>query len=304
MKALHACIAAIALLAPPAMAGEVGPVPDAVRESFKLAPFYQKYLDAGGMPIVGSAKVSDAALAECAWIVGHMLKNRPDILKALGEAKVRFTVMAWNEFTTDVPEHADLTPAGYWDRRARGLGPSPDRPSVSGGEENLLAYPGDPYPTEIIPIHEFAHAIHLMALDRLDPTFDGRLQETYRKALDAGLWKNTYAAENKEEYWAEGVQSWFDNNRENDAIHNHVNTRAELTEYDPGLAALLREVFGENDWHYVKPADRDAAGRAHLAGMPENPPRFEWRKDTERYDGMADPPEDDAEAGSPCEEKE
>ena len=41
---------------------------------------------------------------------------------------------------------------------------------------------------------------------------------------------------NHHEYFAEGVQSWFDNNRENDHDHNHVNTRAEL------LAAILRHV--------------------------------------------------------------
>ncbi|MFQ5808669.1 MAG: alpha/beta hydrolase [Armatimonadota bacterium] len=30
--------------------------------------------------------------------------------------------MSEDEFTTDVPEHSDLEPAAYWDRRARGLG--------------------------------------------------------------------------------------------------------------------------------------------------------------------------------------
>ena len=44
---------------------------------------------------------------------------------------------------------------------------------------------------------------------------------------------------NDREYFAEGVQSWFDNNREPDHDHNHVNTRAELIEYDPALAALF-----------------------------------------------------------------
>ena len=46
----------------------------------------------------------------------------------------------------------------------------------------------------------------------------------------------TNAAVNHHEYFAEGVQSWFDNNRVNDHDHNHVNTRALLLEYDPGLA--------------------------------------------------------------------
>jgi hypothetical protein len=84
--------------------------------------------------------------------------------------KTRFTVMAHDEWTTDVPEHSDLRPPEYWDRRARGLGATRSRPSVSCGEENLLAMKGDPYSTENILIHEFAHAIHEMGLSTVDPT--------------------------------------------------------------------------------------------------------------------------------------
>ena len=58
-------------------------------------------------------------------------------------------------------------------------------------------------------IHEFAHAIHVWGLDTVDPTFDGRLNLAYDAAMAKGLWKDAYAASNKEEYWAEGVGSWF-----------------------------------------------------------------------------------------------
>ena len=276
------CLTPLAAL-PPALHAlvqkpEVGPVPTAIRQEFKLAEFYQKYLDADGLPIVGSEKVSDAALLECAWIIGHMLEHRPEIARTLGKSNVRFAVMAYNEFTTDIPEHAFLTPAEHWDRRARGLGPSATAPAVSGGEENLLCFPGDPYSTENISIHEFSHAIHMMAMDKLDPTFDKRLRDAYQKALAAGLWKDTYAAENPAEYWAEGSQSWFDNNREKDAIHNHVNTRDELKKYDPDLASLCLEVYGDLRWRYRKPKDRAPEDTAHLKGMNPNPPKFQWRQ--------------------------
>jgi alpha-glucosidase len=76
-----------------------------------------------------------------------------------------------------------------------------------------------------------------MGLNRVDERFDARLRKCFDDAIKKGLWKGTYAAVNHNEYWAEGVQSWFDDNRENDSLHNHVNTRAELKEYDPGLAA-------------------------------------------------------------------
>lgn len=255
-----------------------GPVPPEVRAQFQLAPFYQKHIAVGGLPIVGSAKVSDAALAECAWIVAHMLEQRPDILAALRDGGVRFAIMAHDEYTTDIPEHAHLKPRVYWDRRARGLGATPEAPAVSGAEENLLAFPGDPYPREIIAIHEFGHAIHEVGMKAIDPTFDTRLRAAYDQAIAAGLWKNTYAATNRMEYWAEAVQDWFDNNDANNALHNDISTREKLKAYDPALAALCAEVFGDIPWRYTKPAARTPADRAHLAGFDlAKAPRFYWR---------------------------
>ena len=103
----------------------VFPVPDAIRSEFELGPFYQKYVDVCGLPVVGSANVSDFALLEAAWILRHILSERSDIFRALAGKNVHVVVMAWNEFTTDVPEHSRLKPKVYWDRRARGLGGSP-----------------------------------------------------------------------------------------------------------------------------------------------------------------------------------
>ena len=257
----------------------VAPIPDLVRKSFHLSPFYQKYIALHGFPIVGSSNVSDYALLEAAWIVNHMLAERTDILHTLASNNVRLAVMAVTEFTTDIPEHSDLKDPPYWDRRARGLGATRSRPAVSCGEENLLAYPGDPYSTENILIHEFAHAIHEMALMTGPRAIDAQLRATFRKAKEAELWKGTYAASNVSEYWAEAVQSWFDTNRENDRAHNHVNTRAELRAYDPDLAKLCEEVFGDRPWRYSKPATRAVTDRLHLNGYDSStPPRFQWRK--------------------------
>jgi cyclophilin family peptidyl-prolyl cis-trans isomerase len=257
----------------------VAPIPDELRREFNLAPFYQKHLLVGALPVVGSTNVSDHALREAAWIVGQMLAGRDDILSAMATNKTRLAVMAYNEFTTDIPEHSDMESKVFWDRRARGLGASRQRPAVSCAEENLLSYPGDPYSTENICIHEFSHAVHSMGMRTIDPTFEARLNTAFRGATNRGLWHGTYAGTNPAEYWAEAVQCWFDDNRENDALHNHVNTRAELKDYDPDVAKLCAEVFGDRPWRYQKPMLRDAAGRAHLVGFdPAKSPRFRWRE--------------------------
>lgn len=274
--------ASFLLLAVALAAVEVAdPIPKETKERFELDPFYRKSVVlAGGFPVVGSEKVSDAALLEAAHIVRSMLDGRDDILRAMARNRVRLTVMAVPERTCDVPEHSDLTPPAYWNRRARGLGATPHRPSVSCGEENLLCCPGDPYSTENILVHEFAHAIHQMGLSTVDPTFDRRLREAYDAALKDGKWKDCYAAENHFEYWAEGVQSWFDTNRENDAIHNHVNTREELKDYDPALAALCREIFGDKEWRYRRADDPARKDEPHLKGLDRSTlPTFAWTEE-------------------------
>jgi hypothetical protein len=56
-----------------------------------------------------------------------------------------------------------------------------------------------------------------------------------------------------------------------------VNTREELIEYDPGLAALLKEVFGDNAWRYIKPEKRKEMP-AHLKGYDFSSGKvFRWR---------------------------
>ena len=180
--------------------------------------------------------------------------------------------MAHDEYTTDLPEQKDMTPQAYWDSRARGLGGQ----TCSGAEENLLCYPGDPYWQENILIHEFAHVIEGIGMKALDPSFAKRLETAYADALARGLWKGTYAGSNLEEYWAEVVQDWFDNNRHDDSLHNHVHTRSMLKDYDPAAAKLCAEVFGDGPWRYLKPSERPAAERAHLAGYdPAKRPTFD-----------------------------
>jgi hypothetical protein len=253
----------------------VVPIPEETRAEFELDEFYRQCVFVGEFPIVASDRVSEYALLEAAFLVEQMLWNRPDLRAALVEQRVRFSIMACDEFTTQIPEHSDLQPADYWDRRARGLGATAQRPSVSCGEENLLGLEGDPYRAENILIHEFAHALHEMALNHVDSSFDARLEQCYEHALQSGRWLGTYASENHREYWAEGVQSWFDTNRQNDLEHNDVDNREELQRYDPELAELIASIFGDDPWRYQHPSERGEPG--HLAGLDvTQAPSFAW----------------------------
>ena len=256
-------------------------VPEKLRVQFSLDRFYQKCIVVGGLIVVGSDNVSDSALSEAAFVVTSMLKSRTDILGQLAANRVRLAVMATTERTCDIPEHSDLTPQDHWNRSARGLGATHARPCVSCAEENVLNLNGDPYDAECILIHEFSHAIHQMALVEIDASFQAKLERCYQAAMRNQLWKDTYAASNVNEYWAEGVQSWFDCNRQNDGLHNHVDTREKLQTYDPGLYALIASVFVDKSYRYLR-SDSPIRTEPHLLNLNrETLPTFRWDNNSE-----------------------
>lgn len=235
-----------------------------VPEPLKIPAFYKKYLDCGGLPVVSSEEVPDAALFETARLVDKMLAGRPDIRKAIIERGGRMMVVGAKEGITDLPEYGWLKPREFWNKRSRGFGGGNNKVTTSVAEENLLGLPVDLYEEENILIHEFAHTIH-EALRKMDTDvpFDEELKATHAKAIEKGLWscpyKDMYAAVNHTEYWAEGVQCYFDANNQNNFKHNHINTREELQAYDPDLAGLIKKTLNlteKTDWRYKPPVKR------------------------------------------------
>lgn len=227
-------------------------------DSLHLDKFYTKYVDVNGLPLVSSWRVPDSAFVAAhrtLYAMTSMLK--PEILEAMRKAGARVAIMGRYEGTTDLPEHHYLIndTALNWDLRARGLGGTIDEPLTSCAEENVLAYQIDKYHAEDILVHEFAHAIHCIGIIQVDTTFNSRLQSLYEKAKKEGLLTNTYRETDKEEYFAEAVQDWFDVNAEmphTDGKHNWCNTRDELRQFDPDLYQLLSEYFPETTLHISK----------------------------------------------------
>ena len=228
--------------------------PDTSRVGLDMSdrsPFYRKHIDADGIPIISSQAVDDRALVAAREIVIGMLAMRPEVRDSMRARQARVGVMSRREVTTDMPEHAFLAndPDVDWNARARGLGGTPAVPLTTGAEENLLCLPSDRYRGESILVHEFAHGIHRLGIDFVDPSFSDRLERVYELAVAEGLWIDTYAATSPAEYWAEGVQSWFDANQApQPGIHNDIDTRRELQRYDPRLAALIEEFFPGGAW--------------------------------------------------------
>jgi hypothetical protein len=211
--------------------------------------FYRKYIDVKGMPVVAAAEVADAALERTYSIVTHLLAGRPDILEAMVKNGTRLVIIGKDQVYTDIPEYRNSRNPEYLNERVRGTG---GFDITSFGEENLLNLAIDRYDDESISVHEFCHTIDA-ALSRIDSTWRGRLNQTYRNAIGKGLWKNAYTGTNLAEYWAEICQSYFDCNRINNWNHASIGTREQLKTYDPEGYELVKTTFNlnpENDWRY------------------------------------------------------
>lgn len=231
------------------------PVITAPPASLNLHPFYKKYMDVNGIPVCSSWRVPDSCF-HAAYITFKALTDMlPEkVMKSLKDHGARVTIMARYEGTTDVPEHAHLAndTTINWDLRARGLGGTLRMPMSSCAEENILAYQIDKYHAENIAIHEFAHTLHYVGIAPIEPGFNEELQRGLDAAIAEGKYVNVYAGTNIAEYWAEGVQNWFNVNAEvdkefGDGKHNMINTREEMKRYDPTLYKILSRYFPETD---------------------------------------------------------
>ena len=232
----------------------VTPPPDLFFEMVREADrevargFYKKYIDVKGMPVVAASVVDDLALQRTYEIVTRMLAGRPDVVEALVKNKMYLIVIGRDQVYTDMPEYRKHPNPAYQNERVRGTGGRP----TSFGEENVLSLSLDRYDDESIGVHEFCHTID-GTLRSIDPTWTERKNKTYRRAMEQGLWKWSYAASNPGEFWAEICQSYFDCNRVNNWNHGPIGTREQLKAYDPESYELVRTTFNlspEQDWRY------------------------------------------------------
>jgi predicted metalloprotease with PDZ domain len=239
------------MLQTPATTGPNDPI-TAPPASLSYNGFYKKCAYFHGLPIMGSEKVRDQAFRAIIVTFGKMLSHMPEEwIDRLAKAGSHYSIIGETEGQTDLPEYWDMKndPKTDWNKRARGLGGL----TTSGGEENILELPSDRYNGESIYIHEFGHTLAQVVFSHFIPDFNKTLRAAFDKARAEGHWRNTYSATNTYEYWAEGVQMYFDCARSAtpaNGVHNEVCNRAQLEKYDPGLYALVDKAFGHNPWRY------------------------------------------------------
>lgn len=206
--------------------------------------FFSKKLDFQGIPIAAHALVSDEAMYAARGRLSSMLQHLPEVADKLVEAKVALHIIGKDQVTTDLPEwrHDKGKPLPEYngltrDQRTRGMGGR----LVSCGEENLLKLAHDRYRGRDICVHEFAHAIRNLGMNRgLRERFDAQ----YQRSLGKGLWAKAYAASNPDEFFAELSMWYFGTHGDlNMAEPKPKDGPTGLREYDPEAFRLFEDFY-------------------------------------------------------------
>jgi len=214
--------------------------------------YYKRYCSTYfGLSIVTDGIVPDEALHRTAIILDSMMQNMasyvPDIMKQSG---FRQAVMGRypSETVTSLPEYSHLDPDFWRDRR--GCGATVGTPVGCNAEEDVLCYPDDLYPEMDITVHEFGHSLHWLGFGQLWPEFQIDLDACYNNAYANSLWGwgyvGAYAMQNSDEYFAQGLMSYFDVQwpYDQDAPTN----RDQLFTMDPQFASFIDRWMYQNNW--------------------------------------------------------
>lgn len=219
---------------------------------------FQQRSIAEGIPIRAFDCVCDGAILKAEHVVSKMVEQmHPKVLERLQQNGADVAVIGRHQVVSDMPMHSFLKgqDADFGGRNCdvgtRGVGGSWTVPTCSTGEENLLMENDRHYPSESILVHEFAHTVMAVGMNE-----DQRqaVISAYFNARSSQLYKpNIYMLANADEYWAEGTQSWFEATTRID-VNSGVNSRRRLRKYDPQLAALLEQAYGDGPWRFPQTA--------------------------------------------------
>jgi hypothetical protein len=252
---------------------------------FKVDPYYTKFTYAREFVVLGSKHTSDAALLRANVVIRKMFAYRHDILKAMIADGARLVVLGGRETLSDLPEFAEAGKKPGFDA-VRYLDYTPELKLLVVPEENVLGSPSDPFAGKGLTVSVFAKALYRVAgmrpvdpgfekqrtrqqyelrVKRLDVDFDARVTRLHEAARNKGLWKGTPAGHDKIEYWAAGVEAYFDAAGAGLPPHDAdrpIATREALKAYDPELWALVDETMASRervDWRFVAPPTPSAA---------------------------------------------
>jgi alpha-glucosidase len=185
-----------------------------------------------------------AAYDRLNMLLTNLLTLQPLVLSNLLSAGVELHIIGRDQVTTDLPEwqHDKGKPIAEYhgltrDERTRGMGGR----LTSCGEENLLKLEKDRYYGRDICLHEFAHSVRNYGTS---PNVRAAFDAQYRRSLEKGLWKGSYAGSNPDEFFAELTMWYFGTHGDLKMAGAKPNDGPEgLKKYDPEAFSLMDDFY-------------------------------------------------------------
>ena len=215
-------------------------------------PYYTQYLTCdNGITIKSSDGVSVPALEKAKAMIDFMLSKRADVSQKMVVNEASLALYGKNETAYHIPEHRE-----WYDEQLRyveGYGGSMYNPVSTVTESNVLRLLTGDYVTlyrdESILVHEFGHAVKSIGIDQLeDKSLSREFQAAYKNAKESGLWPDSYAISNDDEFFATVSAIWFNVMNESwdggwDSVRGPVNTRDELYVYDRKTYEFFAKIY-------------------------------------------------------------
>ena len=197
-------------------------------------PYYQKYLNASGIPILAPESVPDEELRRTQATLLGMVADRPDLLDVLASQNTRILLYDKEKGgPAQLPELAD------------------DSDSKFSGVFTETSYGGavvapamTTYHCNETLIHEIAHALdYAIRIQDFnanrEPGFKQARNQAYLSAMEAGLWAGRYESTVSHEYWAEMVVHWL----RSDVFRTQFGL-SDLSENDSNASRLIEHYLG------------------------------------------------------------
>ncbi len=245
---------------------------------------YYKYYKTSksGVVVKGSAALlwGQKTVERACELVDIQLSACPEVAAQMVKSGATLSIFGKGECAYHIPEHragyhvgslyvegfggiaCSITECNIWHwRRDREPLPDPDYTTH--------------YINENIMIHEFGHGVKIAGIDRMeDRSLYTEFQMLYRHARAAGLWPNTYAISNSDEYFATLSAIWFNVMNECnaddgwDGTRGPINTRRELYNYDIDAYKFFSKIYPYRD---LDGAWTPVPDRVHVTGLRDDP---------------------------------
>jgi hypothetical protein len=224
--------------------------------------FFTKQLSFHGILIKAPSVVVDDAMYALYDRMATETAHLPIVVTNLAAAGAQIHIIGRDQVTTDLPEwrqdkHVPLDEYNGLtrDQRTRGMGGL----ITSCAEENLLNLAQDRYRGRDICMHEFAHNIEGAGMQR---TVRAMFDNQFQVSKSQGLWINSYAGSNPNEYFAELTMWYFGTHGDlNMTGPKPENGPEGLKKYDPDAYKLFDDFYtGKIEIEKVEPRPRPNGG--------------------------------------------